>query len=69
MPRAAGRVTHLSVWGEEDEHLIIELDHMYAVKLPKVGIVRTQPRARFGHVATELYNQGKRALSYGTCPG
>ncbi|KAM0424882.1 hypothetical protein ACHAPT_009938 [Fusarium lateritium] len=55
--------------GGEDGHLVIELDRMYSVKLAKDGTARIQPGARLGHVATELYNQGKRAISHGTCPG
>ncbi|KAF4441831.1 hypothetical protein F53441_11916 [Fusarium austroafricanum] len=56
-------------FGGEDGHLMIELDRMYSVKLAKDGTAKIQPGARLGHVATELYNQGKRALSHGTCPG
>ncbi|KAF5022207.1 hypothetical protein F66182_5746 [Fusarium sp. NRRL 66182] len=56
-------------FGGEDGHLMIELDRLYSVKLAKDGTAKIQPGARLGHVATELYNQGKRALSHGTCPG
>ncbi|KAF4452287.1 6-hydroxy-D-nicotine oxidase [Fusarium albosuccineum] len=56
-------------FGGEDGHLMIELDRMYSVKLAKDGTAKVQPGARLGHVATELYNQGKRAISHGTCPG
>ncbi|KAK7419738.1 hypothetical protein QQX98_003110 [Neonectria punicea] len=56
-------------FGGEDGHLIIELDRMYGVSLAKDGTAKIQPGARLGHVATELYNQGKRAISHGTCPG
>ncbi|KAJ4142847.1 hypothetical protein NW754_010286 [Fusarium falciforme] len=55
--------------GGEDGHLVIELDRLYSVKLAKDGTAKIQPGARLGHVATELYNQGKRALSHGTCSG
>ncbi|KAM5345938.1 hypothetical protein ACJ41O_011799 [Fusarium nematophilum] len=55
--------------GGEDGHVVIELDRMFGVKLAGDGTAKIQPGARLGHVATELYNQGKRALSHGTCPG
>ncbi|RSL81259.1 hypothetical protein CEP52_017235 [Fusarium oligoseptatum] len=55
--------------GGEDGHLVIELDRLYSVKLAKDGTAKIQPGARLGHVATELYNQGNRALSHGTCTG
>ncbi|KAH6873798.1 hypothetical protein B0T10DRAFT_610921 [Thelonectria olida] len=56
-------------FGGEDGHLMIELDRMYGVKLAADGTAKIQPGARLGHVATELWNQGKRAISHGTCPG
>ncbi|KAI5458305.1 hypothetical protein BGZ63DRAFT_416674 [Mariannaea sp. PMI_226] len=56
-------------FGGENGHLVIELDRMYSVKLAKDNTAKVQPGARLGHVATELYNQGKRAISHGTCPG
>lgn len=56
--------------GGENGHLMIELDYMYNVTLNKQTNVATiQPGARLGHVATQLYAQGKRAISHGTCPG
>jgi len=56
--------------GGEDGHLTIELDRMNDVKLDTTtGIARVQGGARLGHVASELWTQGKRAFSHGTCPG
>lgn len=55
-------------YGGEDGHLVIILDEMYNVTL-KDGKAKIQPGARLGHVATELYNQGKRAIAHGSCPG
>jgi len=55
--------------GGENGHLVIELDRMYDVKLDSSNIATIQSGARLGHVATALYNQGKRAFSHGTCPG
>jgi FAD/FMN-containing dehydrogenase len=56
--------------GGEDGHLVINLEQMNSVKLDSgSGEARIQPGARVGHVATELWNQGKKAISHGTCPG
>lgn len=56
--------------GGEDGHVLITLDRMYNVTLDKQTTVATvQPGARLGHVANELWKQGKRAISAGTCPG
>jgi FAD/FMN-containing dehydrogenase len=56
--------------GGEDGHLTVEMDRMNAVTLDKSsGIAVVQGGSRLGHVANELYNQGKRAFSHGTCPG
>ncbi len=56
--------------GGEDGHLVIEMDHMNSVVLDNsTGIATIQGGARLGHVAAELYAQGKRDFSHGTCPG
>ena len=56
--------------GGENGHLVIELDRMFNVTLNKTTNVATvQPGARLGHVAHELFKQGGRAISAGTCPG
>lgn len=56
--------------GGEDGHLTLELDRMNKVTLDKeTGIARVEGGARLGHVASELYDQGKRGFSHGTCPG
>ncbi|KAK5703579.1 hypothetical protein LTR17_021993 [Elasticomyces elasticus] len=56
--------------GGEDGHLMIELDRMYNISLDTGSNVATvQPGARLGHIANELWEQGKRAISAGTCPG
>ena len=57
-------------FGGEDGHLMIELDRMHNVTLDKAtGIATVEGGSRLGHVATELYAQGKRGISHGTCPG
>ena len=56
--------------GGENGHLVIQLDRMFNVTLNKTTNIATiQPGARLGHVANELFKQGGRAISAGTCPG
>ncbi|KAI0517504.1 FAD binding domain-containing protein [Xylaria bambusicola] len=56
--------------GGEDGHLVIQLDRMFAVKLDtKTNIATAEAGTRLGHLAVELWAQGKRAISHGTCPG
>lgn len=56
--------------GGENGHLVIELDRLNLVTLdPTTNVASIQSGARLGHVFTELYKQGKRAISHGTCPG
>ncbi|KAI9162868.1 6-hydroxy-D-nicotine oxidase 3 [Paramyrothecium foliicola] len=58
-----------SGFGGTDGHIVINLDRMYAVTVAADGTAKVQAGARLGHVATELFRQGKRAISHGTCPG
>ncbi|KAJ3566769.1 hypothetical protein NPX13_g7011 [Xylaria arbuscula] len=56
--------------GGEDGHLVLQLDRMYAVKLDtETNTATVEPGTRLGHLAVELWAQGKRAISHGTCPG
>ncbi len=56
--------------GGEDGHLVLELERMNGVTVDRESNMATiQAGARLGHVATQLYNQGRRAISHGTCPG
>lgn len=56
--------------GGENGHLVIQLDRMFNVTLNRTtNIATVQPGARLGHVANELFKQGSRAISAGTCPG
>ncbi|KAI8958248.1 putative glucooligosaccharide oxidase [Daldinia sp. FL1419] len=56
--------------GGEDGHLIIQLDRMNSVKLDtETNIATVDSGTRLGHLAAELYEQGNRAISHGTCPG
>jgi FAD/FMN-containing dehydrogenase len=57
-------------FGGEDGHLVVELDRMYNISVNRTtNIATVQAGARLGHVATELFNQGQRAIAHGTCPG
>lgn len=69
-PKSGGHSYASFGLGGEDGHVVVQLDRMDNVTLDSATQVATvQPGARLGHVATVLYNQGKRAFSHGTCPG
>ncbi|KAM4068127.1 FAD binding domain-containing protein [Hirsutella rhossiliensis] len=55
--------------GGEDGHLVIELCHMRQITLKDDNTAKIQPGARLLDVATELYSQGRRAISHGSCLG
>lgn len=67
-PKSGGHSYASLGLGGEDGHLVVELDRMYEVTLED-GTAYVQGGARLGHVAVELYDQGGRAISHGTCPG
>lgn len=69
-PKCGGHSYANFGFGGEDGHLMLELDRMYNVTLNGAsGIATVQGGARLGHVASELYKQGGKAISHGTCPG
>jgi len=68
-PKSGGHSYASFGLGGENGHLVIELDRMNTVTLDSSNVATIQAGARLGHVATALYNQGKRAFSHGTCPG
>ncbi|OBT82705.1 hypothetical protein VE02_08841 [Pseudogymnoascus sp. 03VT05] len=69
-PKAGGHSYASLGLGGEAGHLVIQLDHMYNVTLDtETNIATVEPGARLGHLASELFAQGKRAISHGTCPG
>lgn len=56
--------------GGEDGHLVLALDRMHNVTLDKeTNTATVQSGTRLGHLASELFAQGKRAIAHGTCPG
>jgi FAD/FMN-containing dehydrogenase len=69
-PKSGGHSYASFGLGGENDHLVVQLDRMNNVTLNNATRIATvQPGARLGHVATLLYQQGKRAFSHGTCPG
>ncbi|MBE3044159.1 FAD-binding protein [Candidatus Bathyarchaeota archaeon] len=69
-PKSGGHSYANYGFGGEDGHLVLELDRMSEVVLDtETGVATVQPGSRLGHVAVELYEQGKRGISHGTCPG
>jgi FAD/FMN-containing dehydrogenase len=69
-PKSGGHSYASFGLGGEDGHLVVQLDRMNNVTLNnETQIATVQPGARLGHVATLIYEQGKRAFSHGTCPG
>lgn len=67
-PKSGGHSYASLGLGGEDGHLVVQLDRMHEVRLED-GTAYVQGGARLGHVAVELYDQGGRAISHGTCPG
>lgn len=67
--RGGGHSYSSSGFGGENGHVMVQLDMMYAVTLQSDNTAVVQAGARLGHVATELFNQGGRAISHGSCPG
>ncbi|KAF6796356.1 glucooligosaccharide oxidase [Colletotrichum sojae] len=67
--RGGGHSYSSSGMGGENGHVVVRLDQMYAVTLQADNTAVVQAGARLGHVATELLNQGGRAISHGSCPG
>jgi hypothetical protein len=56
--------------GGENGHLVVELDRMSKITVDqKTYVASIEGGSRLGHVWTELWKQGKRAISHGTCPG
>ncbi|KAF2280099.1 FAD-binding domain-containing protein [Westerdykella ornata] len=56
--------------GGEDGHLIVDMRNFNSVTVDQAAQTAVIGTAgRLGNVATALYNQGKQAISHGTCPG
>lgn len=69
-PKSGGHSYASFGLGGENGHLVVQLDRMFKVSVDSsTQIATVQAGARLGYVATNLYNQGRRAFSHGTCPG
>ncbi|GME28156.1 Glucooligosaccharide oxidase [Neofusicoccum parvum] len=55
--------------GGKDGSMIINLQEFQDVTLDDQGIAKVGGGLRLGNLAQSIYDQGKRALSHGTCPG
>ncbi|KAF1965070.1 FAD-binding domain-containing protein [Bimuria novae-zelandiae CBS 107.79] len=56
--------------GGKDGSIVIDLESFQAIELDTAsGIVQVGGGVRLGNLADGIYQQGKRALSHGTCPG
>lgn len=55
--------------GGEDGHVVIQLDRMPGVTLHGDDTATINAGTRLGLVALELFEQGGRGMSHGTCPG
>lgn len=54
--------------GGNDGQLVIQLDHKYDVTLREDNVAVVSAGARLGVVASQLFEQGRRGISHGTCP-
>lgn len=69
-PKSGGHSYASHNLGGEDGHLMIDLKFWNNVTVdPVTKIATVQPAGRLGNIAQQLYAQGKRAFSHGTCPG
>lgn len=56
--------------GGEDGHLVVDLTPMnYVIVNNTTNVATVRAGARLGHVASELFRQGGRAIAHGSCPG
>ncbi|KAL0263586.1 hypothetical protein SLS55_002567 [Diplodia seriata] len=55
--------------GGKDGSMVINLQEFQDVTLDDQGIAKVGGGLRLGNLAQTIYDQGKRALSHGTCPG
>lgn len=69
-PKSGGHSYASHGIGGENGHLMVDLRYFTNVTLNNAtGIADVQPGARLGNVALALWNQGRKAISHGTCPG
>ncbi|KAK0559649.1 hypothetical protein OC861_006577 [Tilletia horrida] len=68
--RSGGHSFSGSGSGGQDGNLVIDLGALNKVTLSDIGVrdAFIEPGARLGDVVKELWTQGKRAMTHGTCP-
>lgn len=49
--------------------MVISLESFQTVAVDSKGVAQVGGGARLGNIATGIYNQSKRALPHGVCPG
>ncbi|KAL8844259.1 MAG: hypothetical protein Q9176_001434 [Flavoplaca citrina] len=55
--------------GGQNGSMVISLESFQKIAVNGKGIARVGGGARLGNIATGIYNQSKRALPHGVCPG
>lgn len=69
-PRSGGHSYGAHGLGGEDGHLIIDLRQFKNVTVDqKAHTAVVGAGGRLGNIALSLYDQGKQAMTHGTCPG
>ncbi|KAF2268983.1 FAD-binding domain-containing protein [Lojkania enalia] len=69
-PRGGGHSYASYSSGGKDGSMVINLEELHEVKLDTAtGIAKVGGGVRLGNMAQKIYDQGKRALPHGTCPG
>jgi hypothetical protein len=69
-PRSGGHSYGAHGLGGEDGHLVIDLRQFKNVTVDKTAHTAVVGAGgRLGNIALSLYDQGKQAMSHGTCPG
>ncbi|CAE7214923.1 hypothetical protein CFE70_009852 [Pyrenophora teres f. teres 0-1] len=69
-PKCGGHSYAAHGLGGENAHLIIDMQRFNGVTVDQQAQTAVvQAGGRLGNIALALYNQGKQAISHGTCPG
>ncbi|KAI4230775.1 MAG: hypothetical protein LQ349_006042 [Xanthoria aureola] len=55
--------------GGQNGSMVISLESFQTVAVDSKGVAQVGGGARLGNIATGIYNQSKRALPHGVCPG
>ena len=69
-PKSGGHSYAAHSLGGEDGHLMIDLKYWNKAVIDNTTMnALVGPAGRLGNIVQQLYAQGKRAFSHGTCPG